>query len=640
VSIGYAARIKGGIFVRVIGKLLGQPKRSTDILMVLIVLGAPGGPAPLLTAASALAQERGPAWSEPAVRLEDHRPESDLTGFKPVASNRTLALEIELGLTNQEALDQLLRDQQDPSSPRYHQWLTPKEFAARFGPTSSSFVAVRQWLKSQGFTITGGDIEDRSINFSGTAGQVVDAFGTAIVGSDDGRWYGNRSDPAVPARFEGVVERIEGLHNLHAASPLTHAPPENSLRESTAVAAPGGAAGQVYFGGGPPAVFGPTDLYTFYDEQPVLDANIDGSAFDCLALAEDSNILAAAVPTFNNYFNLAPTSLKTILVDGVNPGRNSSETSEAEALLDIEWAHVVAPGAPLRIYIGDNGHARIDSIVDAIKRAVKDNACGAISVSFGLCGHPKSFYTKTVAPIFSQAATQGQTIFIGSGDNGAAGYVLSTKTGKCVAAKSRTVNELSANPLVVSVGGTQFTPMYDSSGNDVSFVPESAWNSESPFGATGGGASRYFSKPAYQVGVTPADGARDVPDVAMIAGPPGVPLAFAVKRSVELGCCSYGTSLATPIWAAIDALLGARQGALNATFYANGGPRGVRNVISGNNSFNGVVGFSAGPGYNQATGFGSVDIGEYVLGTSAAREIGRHEAVSRFIGRGSRRAAR
>ena len=586
-------------------------------MRVLIALGALQVSAQALRVASwsASAEERSVWLPGPVVRLSGHRPDSDLSGFMPAASSRQLQLEIVFALTNHDALDQLLTDQQDPTSPRYHRWLTPDQFAANFGPTQSSFEAVGDWLKSQGFSVESADIKERSIRVAGTVAKVQRAFGTTIVASEDGLSYANRSDPSIPARFEGVIARIEGLHNMHASKASIQQPLADSLQTALVPAAPPGVRPQVLIGGDGP-FFGPSDFYTFYDERPVLSAGIDGSGFDCIALAEDSNFLAAAVSDFDSAFGLAAANLTTILADRKNPGRTADEL---ETLLDIEWAHAVAPGAPIRVYVGNDGNARVEPIVDAINRAVTDNACGAISVSFSLCGDPMAFYTVTVAQILAQAASQGQTIFISSGDQGAAGLSFSAKKRECVVANTPNVNELSASPLVLSVGGTQFTPSYDDSGNVDSSSPESAWNNPPPGpGATGGGASKFFPKPAYQIGATPADGARDVPDVAMIAGFPEVPLGIDKKGKPRLVCCAGGTSLAAPVWAAIQALAGGRQGQLNPTFYANGGPRGVREVTSGDNSFHGVEGFSAGPGYNQATGFGTVDIGDYVLGPSAA----------------------
>jgi subtilase family serine protease len=175
-----------------------------------------------------------------------------------------------------------------------------------------------------------------------------------------------------------------------------------------------------------------------------------------------------------------------VLVDGTNPGKNSAET---EALLDIEWGHTVAPGAPIRVYIG-NPSVSADPLLDALKQAVKKNVCGSISISFGYCGAGASFFTSTLDPLFAQAASQGQSVFIATGDSGAAGDVLDPTTNSCVPGTTPNVSEMAADPNVTAAGGTQFTPNYDASNNDIGNVPESVWDDGS--GAGGGGESLRF----------------------------------------------------------------------------------------------------------------------------------------------------
>ena len=186
-------------------------------------------------------------------------------------------------------------------------------------------------------------------------------------------------------------------------------------------------------------------------------------------------------------------------------------------------------------------------------------------------------------------------------------------------ASTKNVSELSANPYVTSVGGTQFVPTYDANGNDVGNVPESAWNNGA--GATGGGQSTLFAKPSYQNVVTPGDGVRDLPDVAMAASNATPGFFWVTDRSgvPEQTCCIGGTSISTPMWAAVSKLIAEiagppyRLGAMNPRIYQLGGlgnalSSGLRDVVMGNNSFNGVAGFTAAPGYDLASGWGSPDV--------------------------------
>jgi subtilase family serine protease len=260
--------------------------------------------------------------------------------------------------------------------------------------------------------------------------------------------------------------------------------------------------------------FGPADLWTFYDETSLLDSGLDGGAGDCVAVAEDTDYYSPSVTLFDSNFALPAATVTRVLADSTSPGRTGDEI---EALLDIEWAHAAAPGAAIYVYIGNQATAAIDPLVDAIQRAVTDNKCGAISVSYGYCGGSSTFYTGTLDPIFAQAAAQGQSVFISSGDQGAADIVLNTAGSACVVGTSRHVSEMAADPNVIAIGGTEFTPTYDASHNDVGSVAESVWDDST--GASGGGASAIFAKPSWQVSLTPADSKRDLPDLALGASP-------------------------------------------------------------------------------------------------------------------------
>jgi subtilase family serine protease len=360
--------------------------------------------------------------------------------------------------------------------------------------------------------------------------------------------------------------------------------------------------------------FGPQDLYTFYNETALLNSGIDGSGVDCTALIEDSNFDPAGLDAFNSQFGL-PAFNGGNLAESfptTDPGVNGDAI---ETVLDISYAHAIAPGAPINVYIGDQTNSNTGlGIVDAMLQAVHDNSCGAISISFSICGGSNRFY-KGFDGLFAQANSQGQSVFVGSGDNGSAGLLLNKKTGACVPSTKPRVNEMAASPHVSAIGGTQFNANFDSSGNDVGFVAESVWNDSS--GASGGGKSKIFKKPSFQLGVTPKkDKKRDIPDIAIGASPnsPG----FFLATTGTVGCCIGGTSVSAPMWAGIAQLIAqsksSRVGNINARLYQLGSSNSaaIRDVTSGNNSFGGVTGFSAGAGYDLASGWGTPDIAAFV----------------------------
>ena len=545
-------------------------------------------------------------YAEDRIRIAGNHPDQAeaFTALGNAALDAPLEMQIRFALRNQADLDQLLADQQNPESPRYHQWLKTGDFVRQFGPHSSDVTALETWLKDEGFVIS--NKEPGYLEFRGSVAQAQRTFDVSIARFGDGSVYANTADPMVPQRFAGVVGAILGMDNMVRAVPVTHPPALGALTTQLALAGPdasenSGASpmGGVIIGG--VKAFGPGDERTFYDE--TVGVGHDGSG-DCVAIVGTSDFLDSAMTTFTSQFGL-PAISYTRKLHGSNPGINSN--GEAEAELDLQWTHASAPGAPIVYHYGSN-------LVTNISSAVSDNACGAISISFAFCGPNASFINNTLHPIFVQAAAQGQSVFVSSGDQGAAG--LGIRGNSCVIGSSRSVNEMSADPFVTSVGGTQFAPTY-SGGNDLGHAAEHVWNDG--IGATGGGASEFFSKPSYQTGSgVPNDGARDVPDIALIASPtsPGVFWAHDVSGVAKMSCCIGGTSLSSPLWAGFSRVIAqlsgtTRLGNLNPIIYGLANSQydsaGFYDVTSGNNNFNGVTGFSAGPGYDQATGWGSVD---------------------------------
>jgi kumamolisin len=266
-------------------------------------------------------------------------------------------------------------------------------------------------------------------------------------------------------------------------------------------------------------------------------------------------------------------------------------------------------------------------VLDALLDSVAENMCGSISLSFSFCGGPSTFY-QSLNGVFAQAATQGQSMFAASGDSGAAGIVFSAKANSCVVAKSgKHPNEIAASPHVTAVGGTQFTPSYDGSGNDVGNVAESAWNEDlgsNGLAATGGGKSKIFAIPSFQKGVVAKNGKRLFPDVAFGAGAINPGFFFGFENGSNAGivdCCVGGTSIGAPAWAGISALIAqengvARIGNLNTRLYELGpmgaGSSGLRDVTTGNSNLGKVKGYPAKPGFDLTTGWGTPDVDVFV----------------------------
>ncbi|MFZ0886958.1 MAG: PQQ-binding-like beta-propeller repeat protein [Candidatus Binataceae bacterium] len=579
--------------------------------------------------------------AQKAVELLDNFPSEALTNtpIGPANPDLRLSMEVVMALRNSNALDQLLADQQDPASSQYEKWITPQQFAARFGPSQKECDGVRDWLQSQGFVVTKVDRPNRSISFTGRVATAKKAFDTPIMAFGNGPVYANTRGPMIPAQFAGVIGAINGLDNMRKAVPMTIHPRLRTISRAQAASKLGlhtvtytdesidlgealptdsnprsRAQPNATIGGA--TAFAPGDFRTFYHEL----ATPDGTGSTCIAIVGDSDFLTTAVNLFNTQFALPNTLPTPFLASGTNPGKNGDEI---EALLDIEWSHAVAPKATQRYYLGDPSKG---GITDSMKAVVSQNACSIMSISFGSCGKNASWYTQTLDPIFKQAASQGISVFVSSGDKGAAGLVFDPTSNNCVAGTTRNVNEMSADPNVTSVGGTGFHAKFNSSGNDVGFVAERVWNDSG--GSTGGGLSSYFAKPSYQTGPgVLADGTRDVPDVSILASGvlPGVFFGTDKSGTAEIDI-QGGTSLSAPVWAGITKLAAqkkgvARLGNINPKVYSiaavNQATAGFRDVTGGNNSFNGVLGFSATPGWDLATGWGTPDINKFITAFAA-----------------------
>jgi hypothetical protein len=156
------------------------------------------------------------ANGEPLIRLQHDHPEGiDLSQDHDAPADKVIPLEIDFAMRNKTQFDELMRAISDPHSPQYHHWLTPEEMHARFGETQNQFDAVLQWLQEQGFTITDKSYGTNAdyIRFKGTIGQVEKAFDVQLVLPEFDH-YAAKNDPAVPAKFDGVISRIAGLEEV------------------------------------------------------------------------------------------------------------------------------------------------------------------------------------------------------------------------------------------------------------------------------------------------------------------------------------------------------------------------------------------------------------------------------------------
>ena len=326
---------------------------------------------------------------------------------------------------------------------------------------------------------------------------------------------------------------------------------------------------------------------------------------------------------FRAQFNLTPKDPQMVLV-GTDPGTRQGD--QIEANLDLEWSGAVARNATI-IYV----YSR--NVFESLQYAIDQNLAPVMSLSYGGCELGSSTSFRSIA---QQANAQGITWFNASGDFGAAGCDSSGP----VASQGPAAIFPADIPEVTAVGGTEFNEAggtYWSSQNNpnfksaLSYIPEKAWNDTALGGgmaAGGGGASQIYTKPWWQSGPgVPKDNARDVPDVSLTAS--AVHGGYVMYFNGGL-MAAGGTSAASPAFAGIVSILNQYltvKGAISKPGLGNIDPA-LYNLAQNTTSIfhditvgdnivpcaagskgcvNGSFGYSAGPGYDLATGLGSVD---------------------------------
>jgi len=532
------------------------------------------------------------------------------------AANRMLLM-LNRPPEREAALRQFLADVHSPGSAAFHKWLTPAQFGELFGPADSDIQAAKDWLSSHGFRVAAVALSKRLIEFSGTAAEVREAFHTEIhqFNIRGEIHYGNAFELTIPEAIAPIVRGVSPINNFRLR-PLIRAMGPATYSHATGKATPlftnpGGSTGFY--------AIGPEDFATQYDIAPLYTAGVTGSG-QTIGIIGESNIDLTIVNAYRRLFGLSSNPTQ-VVIDGGDPGIGPLPDSDIEAYLDVELSGAVAPNATVNLYISD-GSQVTDPIELATLRAVEDNQASVISVSLASCeaalnpaGNQMWF------GLWEQAAAQGQTVFVASGDSGSAGC---DSDGAQAATQGLGVNGIASTPWNVAVGGTDFyyanyasgpssaAPFWNQS-NDASngslkaTLPEQPW--DAPFGLNiinntgsilggGGGASSCmesttdgsgnvvclagYAKPIWQTAPgVPNDGVRDVPDVSLYASAGSNLSGYAICTGSE-DCEATsgspapvllvgGTSASSPGMAGIMALVNqkfGRQGQANFTFYA------------------------------------------------------------------------
>ena len=470
----------------------------------------------------------------------------------------------------EQALRSFIDRQHDSTSPNFHKWLTAVELGQLYGPAPRDIGTVTDWLRSSGFTVNTVYPSGMSIDFSGTAGHVLAAFHTEIHKLSVGgvTHIANMRDPQIP---EALAPVVAGVVSLHDFRPHAMWRP----RAQYTVAAPGS---PTFY------LITPADLATIYDLNAAFSAGYTGKG-QTIAVMEDSDLYSAEDwVTFRSVLGLSgySGSLKT-----VNPGPPSGLTNcsnpgpvggpDGEAIIDAEWAGAAAPDATIEVAACSDTTVTFGGLIALQNLLSASNPPEIVSVSYGLCEAGNGAAANaTYNSAYQQAVSEGVSVYVSSGDDGAA----SCDDGSGAATHGIGVSGFASTPYNVSVGGTDFgdTALGTNStywgptnsanyGSALSYVPEIPWNDScansilasyfgfsvgyGPGGFCGSDTGQYFlgvaagsggpsgcatgapaanlvadgscqgyAKPSWQTGVAGIanDGVRDIPDVSLFAG--------------------------------------------------------------------------------------------------------------------------
>lgn len=540
--------------------------------------------------------------------------------------------------------------QQTSGSPYYHKWLTPSEYASRFGLSDEDIEKVKTWLEQQGFAIQAVSNSRRSITFSGTAAQVKNAFNAEIHNYrvDGEQHFAVANDLSIPSALDGIVQSIGNLNDFRPRPMLR-------FRSSFQSASP-------YFTSSQSGshFLTPKDVATIYDVNSAYNSGYTGAG-QSIAIVGQSKIVVSDIEAFQSAAGLTTKDPTLVLVPNSGSAAISSG-DEAESDLDIEYAGGIAKGATIYfVYVGSNTNY---SVWDSIQYAVDTNIAPIISVSYGACETALSAADfSTLEAIMEQGASQGQSIIVASGDDGSTScYGTSGLT--TTQQQALAVSYPASSAYVTALGGTEFsaddvassnTTYWESaSGSDVissalSYIPEVVWNddsSSSGLSATGGGVSTFAVRPSWQTGVTgiPSGSYRLVPDISLSSSPNNAGYLYCSSDSTSTGItgsCSNGfrdssntyltvaggTSFAAPVFAGMLAIVNQKtnsatgQGLINKTLYtlaadSTAYATAFHDITTGTNactagstycSSAGASAYAATTGYDEATGLGSID---------------------------------
>lgn len=368
----------------------------------------------------------------------------------------------------QAAFDALVKAQQQPGSPSYHQWLTPEQIGAEFGPAPVDVDTIRTYLQGEGFRVNRVSKSGMIIDFSGTAGQVKQSFATeihALATATGERRYGAVKDAQLPEALLPAVQGFVSLSNIpsHPLSRQASAPQYLNANMNQDVS--------------------PADFYTIYGAGVPINSGYNGKGMT-IALLERSDINPDDVTTFREMFDVSPATAQLTVQHGSNsvscsdPGvltPSPASNDEGEAVLDTEWAGALAPQANLLFLSCASTNATTGEIL-ASEAAVDDNLGDILSLSYGGSEICQATFAAFISNVWEQASAQGQTVIVAAGDSGSD----MADDGATIGTNGLNVNAYASTAYNLAAGGLDFQDSYNAAiDSGTAFGPAAFWSPQS-----------------------------------------------------------------------------------------------------------------------------------------------------------------
>lgn len=496
-----------------------------------------------------------------------------------------MLLQLKRPADREAALEDQIASMYRPGSPDFHHWVTAEEFGEKYGPNPKDIAAVTGWLEGHGFQVNSVARSGMVIDFSGSAEQVKSAFKTELhsLNVRGEAHVANMQNPQIPAALQGIVIGVSSLNDFRpkpAHKGITSAHIDGRSIVPQAVKGQGGTPEFTVSSSEQYVV--PDDLHTIYNFEPAFKDGVTGKG-QTVVVIEDTDVYSLKDwAVFRDTFGLS--KYKKASFSQIHPGGCKDPgvvvPDDGEAILDAEYASAAAPNAAIVLASCRNTGTTFGGLL-AIQSLINEPVPpSVISLSYGECeAELGSAGNATYNAAYQQAASEGVSVFVSSGDEGAA----SCDANQPDAELGIAVNGFGSTQYNVSVGGTDFGDTYAGSnaqywkkkdnatfGSAKSYLPEIPWNDSCastlitntvgfnvPFGVNGfcnspegeefflttasgsggpsncalgdtspdpgtaanSGTCKGYPKPNYQKGMfgNPADGVRDLPDVSLFA---------------------------------------------------------------------------------------------------------------------------